>query len=759
MNIKQGGFCMSFLKQWSVLRILAISALLLGQVSVTEAKEVALSSVSLNALSGDNLQLAFEMTGDVAKPKVFHTDNPARIVLDFIGVKSALKKKKNIIRVGGVTSFVAVEAEGRLRVVINLVKLVSYQVELQGNRVIVELHSSSRLARDSHEKLTKKTLNQFASLIPEQAIDKIDFRRGKQGEGNLLIFLSNPNTVVNTQEKSGKIELSFLNTTLPAKYAKKMDVLDFATPVSLIEAKKIGSKVKVLITPANKDFAYSTFQSDGLLTVEVRAISSGDEEEKRKNKFPYSGERLSLNFQDIEIRSVLQILADFTDLNIVASDAVTGNITLRMNDVPWDQALNFILKSKGLSKREAGNVILVAPTAEILKLEEEELESQKVAERLEPLKTEYIQINYAKAENFRDILLGIDNNNNNQSSGSNGCSVSDGGPLGNIEGVAGTSNRGSGGRGGGGNSGGSNQGGNRGNSGDAEDQNYTLLSTRGTAIVDSRTNTLIVKDTAKIQEEIRVMIDKLDRKVRQVLIEARIVIAEEGFAQELGVKFGAAYVGPNGSFGATTGSNPNNGTPGDIVSPILSNLAVSNPYGALGMTLASGANYVLNLEISALQDDLRAEFISNPKILTSDRCVAAIKQGVQIPFQTVSQNGTQTQFEDAAIILAVRPQITPNGSVIMDLFITKDTPGVPTQDGLTINTRQITTSVQIEDGETVVLGGVFEGNTRHDVNSVPWFADLPLVGWMFRKTIEEDFKKELLIFITPKIIKDSMKMR
>ncbi|SMG62297.1 type IV pilus secretin PilQ, partial [methanotrophic bacterial endosymbiont of Bathymodiolus sp.] len=237
-------------------------------------------------------------------------------------------------------------------------------------------------------------------------------------------------------------------------------------------------------------------------------------------------------------------------------------------------------------------------------------------------------------------------------------------------------------------------------------QHYSLLSARGTAIVDSRTNTLIVKDTAKVQEEIRLMIDKLDRQVRQVLIEARIVIAEEGFAQELGVKFGAAYVGKNSSIGATTGSNPNNGTPGDIVSPVLSNLAVANPYGALGMTLASGANYVLNLEISALQDERKAEFISNPKVLTSDRCLASIEQGQQIPFQTVSQNGTQTQFMDASIILEVTPQITPSGSVIMDLYITKDSPGDLTPDGLAINTRQVTTSVRVEDGETVVLGGV-----------------------------------------------------
>lgn len=759
MNNKQGGFCMSFLKQWSLLRIFAVSVLIFGQISLIEAQEIALSAVDFNAQSGDNLQLTFEMTGSVAKPKVFHTDNPARIILDFADVKSNLKQKKNIINAGGISDFVAVEAGGRLRIVINLLKLVGYEVKVRGNQVIVALHSSGRMARDSHKKISEKTLTQFARLIPEQAIKKIDFRRGEKGEGRLLISLSNPNTVVNTQEKSGKIILSFLNTTLSQAYAKKMDVLDFATPVSMIEAKKVGTKVKIWITPIDRNFAYSSFQTDGLLTVDVRPISADEEDEKRKKKFPYTGERLSLNFQDIEIRSVLQILADFTDLNIVASDAVTGNITLRMNDVPWDQALDFILKSKGLAKREAGNVILVAPTSEIRKLEEEELESKKIEERLEPLITEYIQINYAKAENFRNILFG------GSTIGGDGCTISTllgsgalGGGLGGGIGSGLGGGIGSGIGGIGGIGGGGNYGGNRGlNNRDGE--SYSLLSNRGTAIVDSRTNTLIVKDTAKSLEEIRVMIDKLDRQVRQVLIEARIVIAEEGFAQELGVKFGAAYVGKNGSIGATTGSNPNNGTPGDIVSPVLSNLAVANPYGALGMTLASGANYVLNLEISALQDERKAEFVSNPKVLTSDRCLARVEQGQQIPYQTVSQNGTQTQFQDASIILEVTPQITPSGSVIMDLRVTKDAPGEQTPDGLAINKREINTSVRVEDGETVVLGGVYEGDMVNIINSVPWFADLPLVGWMFRKTTKSDFKKELLIFITPKITKDSMKMR
>lgn len=424
-----------------------------------------------------------------------------------------------------------------------------------------------------------------------------------------------------------------------------------------------------------------------------------------------------------------QILADFTDLNILASDSVGGNLTLRLNDVPWDQALDFVMKSKGLSKRQAGNVILVAPTAEIRKLEEEEIESQKVAKRLEPLKTEYIQINYAKANNFRNIILG------NSSRGANGCTVTAGGSR---------SRSGAGSNGGiGSNSSGGNNSGSSRNSNSNGSGNYSLLSDRGTAIVDSRTNTLIIKDTAKNIEEISKMILKLDRQVRQVLIEARIVIAQEGFAQELGVKFGAAYTGGDFAVGGSTGGN--DGGVGDVVGPILSNLAASNPYGALGMTLSDGANYILNLEVTALQDKNKAEFVSNPKVLTSDRCKAIIKQGTQIPYKTVSQNGTSVQFKDAQIILEVTPQITPSGSVIMQLKINKDAPGSFQNDGqLSIDTRSVETSVRIENGETVVLGGVFEGESRNLISTVPWFSDLPLVGWMFRKTVDSTSKKELL---------------
>jgi len=750
MNNKQGKVSMSFLRKMLGLQVFFIGMSLLVHISVVKAQDIALQSVDFNALSGDNLQLSFDFSNEAVPPKVFTTDNPARIVLDFAGVNSQLKQKKTSINAGGITSFVAIEAAGRLRVVVNLLKLVAYDVKLKGNRAILILRSSGRIARESHKNITEKTLTQFASLIPKQEINKIDFRRGPKGEGRLLVSLSNPNTVVNTQEKGGKLELSFLNTQLPQKYAKKMDVLDFATPVSIIEAKKVGSRVKILITPISTDYDYSIFQSDGLLTVEIRPITTAAQEEKLRNKFPYTGERLSLNFQNIEIRSVLQILADFTDLNIIASDSVTGSVTLRLNDVPWDQALEFIMKSKGLSKRQAGNVILVAPTTEIRKLEEEEIASKKVVERLEKLKTEYMQINYSKANNFRNIILGY------SSRSSNGCSVSSGSNSSGGTQSSSSSVSSS-------NSGGSNNSGNSSSNGASNsgsgNNNSSLLSPRGTAIVDSRTNTLIIKDTVKHIEEIRKMIQILDRPVRQVLIEARIVIAEEGFAQELGVKFGAAYTGGNFQSGGTTGSTTSIGGGGNVVTPIVSNLVASNPYGALGMTLADGANYVLNLEITALQDNRKAEFISNPRVLTSDRCKATIEQGEEIPFQTTSQNGTTTIFKNAKILLEVTPQITPSGSVIMNLHITKDARGSQTAGGLAINTRAINTSVQVENGETVVLGGVYEGNTTNIVNSVPWFSDLPVVGWMFRKNIDNKTKRELLIFITPKVIKNSMKIR
>ncbi len=713
------------------------------------AKELTIKSLDFSALPGSKLQLQLTMSGKAVLPKEFSTDNPARIALDFSGVKSSLHSKVFPVNMGIADSVYAMEAKDRTRVVINLLKMAPHTTRVEGNKVFITLNNSSNSVASALAPgvavgaVTTETAPvkvqeikkpaDVRRLLPEQTISDIDFRRGSNGEGRLLISLTSPNTVVDTKEKGGKVHLTFINTKIPQSLAKRLDVSDFATPVNLIDSSRQGSKTKITVSMRNGNYGYSSFQSDGLLTVEFRPLTPSEKEELKRKKFPYSGERLSLNFQNIEVRSVLQILADFTDLNIVASDSVGGSVTLRLNDVPWDQSLDLILKSKGLAKRQTGNVVLVAPVAEINKIEKDELEAQKVVELLEPLRTEYIQINYAKAENFRSLLLG------GTSPGSlNGCSVTN-------------ASGGSGGGGGGGNVRGSLNG--RGNSANGNggrgrvDDRFTLTSNRGTVIVDSRTNTLIVRDMAKNLEEIRKLLNLLDKPVRQVLIEARIVTASEDFARELGVNLGSRKQADVG---------------GEKTSVIdgLVDLAAATPHGALGMTLLRAGDYLLNLEISALQDEGRGEVLSNPRVLTSDRCPATISQGVQIPYKTTSQNGTQTQLIDATLELSVTPQITPNGSVIMDLNIQKDNPSAVSNDGaIGIDTREISTSVRINDGETVVLGGVFEGNDSQTINRVPFFSDLPGIGHLFRRTNNSRNKKELLIFVTPKIVKDNLSVR
>jgi type IV pilus assembly protein PilQ len=570
--------------------------------------------------------------------------------------------------------------------------------------------------------------------------------------------LSAPNTVVNVKEVGGKVVLNFLNTKLPDNLMKSFDVSDFATPVHKIDAKRRGAGINIIVTPVDGNYDYSSYQSDGLLTVDFSPLTAEEKEALLKKKFPYTGKKLTFNFQDIEVRSVLQILADFTGLNIIASDSVGGNVTLRLNDVPWDQALELILKSKGLSKRKTGNVVLVAPTSEIMKIEEDELAAKEVELKLEPLRTEYIQINYAKAEDIQALLVGSNvvksESSRNSSSGGKGI----------FGGSNSTSSR---------------------SSSNERTELKGVLSERGTSTVDARTNTIIVKETAKQLEEVRKMIRILDVPVRQVMVESRIVIADKNFAQEIGVKFGVAKAGGFGSgtqfgfgSGATSGipvgtTDPKTGeftqtgggsfarsvTGSDEVGEYLVDLGAnainSHPVGALGMTLARAADYVLNLELSALENENRGEVLANPRVMTSDRELAFIKQGVQIPFTTVSQDGTQTELIDAVLELNVTPQITPDGDVIMELLIKKDAPNAAGG----IDKREIETIVRVRDGETIVLGGVYEGDSAKEEFKIPFFGDLPGIGFLFKKNTQGEKQRELLIFVTPKIIKDSLSVR
>jgi type IV pilus assembly protein PilQ len=719
--------------------------------------ELSMTEFNFSALTGDKVQIVLEMTGTPTKPQVFHTNNPARIALDFSGVRNALKQKNFAVNTGAVRDVYVIEAAGRTRVIINLVESVPYESKVEGNKVLITLNEtklapSAPLPAVANEsvmqeqttvdpnQIEKKSI--IARLLPQQVIQDIDFKRGAGGEGLLLVKLAHSNTVIDTREKGGRVILKFLNTRLPKSLRKRFDVSDFATPIQKIEAVSRGANTIITITPTSGHYDYSTFQEEGMLTVDFRPMTRAEKKIAQQAKFPYSGDKLSLNFQDIDVRSVLQILADFTELNIIASEAVAGNVTLRLNDVPWDQALDLILKANGLAKREAGNVILVAPTAQIIKLEEEELAAKKIVEELEPLRTEYIQINYAKAEDINLILLGGENASNTTAT-----------PVG-----KGNSNVASTGR---------------------------LLSLRGVTNVDPRTNVLIIKDTAKKLEAIRALIQKLDISVRQVMIEARIVNADKRFAKDIGMRFGigkAAAVGSGTSFalgprptvgGLVTQDITGTRTGGGVYVPsvntetvtaddnkithYLVDLAAAGttafPPAALGMTLARAADYVLNLEISALEGENRGELISNPRVLTSDRMEAVISQGVQIPYQSSTEEGVpRTELIDAVLELRVTPQITPNGSVIMDLAIKNDA----ANEAGGINKEEVKTTVEVKDGETVVLGGIYAMNTGKQVTKVPFFGDLPVIGILFRNTQDSERKKELLVFITPKVVKNSL---
>lgn len=711
--------------------------LLMMQTSLVLAGNTAITQLNFSSLSGDKVQIQLDMNGPAVKPKVFQTDNPARIALDFVGVKSQLEKKMYSINQGSAGVVYVVEAGGRTRVVINLTEKVPYETNIVGDKVFVVLKPIADIRAVKTTNNAKKVDRLVSNLLPKQTIKNIDFRRGPQGQGRLLIALSTPNTVVDVKERGGKVYLNFLNTALPTSLVKSFDVSDFATPVQKVDARSRGAGVNITVTPINGNYDYSSYQSDGLLTVDFIPLTPAAKQALLEEKFPYSGNKLSLNFQDIEVRSVLQILADFTELNIIAADSVGGTVTLRLNDVPWDQALDIILKSKGLAKRQSGNVVLVAPSAEITKIEEEELASKKVVEQLEPLRTEYIQINYAKAEDIQSLLAG-------QSIVKSASAV--GGPSQNQNNSA---------NGGFGNS---NQ------NSSQSDQRRGLLSNRGSSTVDSRTNTLIVKDTSKHLEEIHNLIKLLDVPVRQVLIESRIVIASTSFAQELGTRFGVAQkadINGGKSFGFT-GTGVDSSENSNILSDLGTALAASSG-GALAMTLARGADYVLNLEISALQDDGDTELLSNPRVMTTDRVQAKIKQGVQIPYQTQSQDGPVTELVDAVLELDVTPQITPGGNVIMDLKIKKDAPGAAISTGgeltVAIDTREVETTVQVEDGETVVLGGIYEGTSSEAISKVPWVADLPGIGWMFTRKNYSNTKRELLVFVTPKIVKSTLSAR
>ena len=714
-------------------------ALCLCGASTSSASQNKVESIQYDTLPGNRLQVLVHMSQEAVKPISFTIDNPARIVFDFDNTGSSLPKKQQPIGVGVTQSATTISTKNRTRVILNLTEVIPYQVTTNDKIVLITLGGEATDTTFSDQPMSSALDGSSDTTIPtdttrysdlKRGIKHIDFRRGERGEGRVIITMTDNNIPMDISDEFGKIIVKFIGADLPANLHQSLDVLDFATPVKSISSFKKDSDTRIEIEPANKDFEHVAYQADNIFTIELKPITEEELEEQNKSKFGYTGERLSLNFQDIPIRAVLQLIADFTGLNVVVSDSVDGNLTLRLKNVPWDQALDIILKAKGLSKRESGNVMLVAPSEEIAAQEKIDLEASMAITDLAPLRSVFFTINFAKVTQLQTLFA--------------------------------TKSKGKG-----------------------KDKGGSLLSSRGSVIIDERTNTLIVKDTDEVIGEIRRILNKLDVPIRQVLISSRIVIASDQFSKELGVRFGVTDVSSNTADGISTVSGTINST-NEIVGSSVDSLATTgSPFpvelptgttggrldrlgvnlpvigenvGAIAFSVLNGGSLV-DLEISAMQNENKGEVVSSPRVITADRHEAFIEQGVEVPYLSASSSGaTQVEFKKAVLSIKVTPQITPDDTIIMDLTVNKDSVGEVFSGIPSIDTREVQTQVLVNNGDTIVLGGIYEQITRDEVDKIPVLGDLPLIGFLFRHTLESDQKAELLIFVTPKILKDTLSL-
>jgi type IV pilus assembly protein PilQ len=703
----------------------AITALMLalgGAVTAQAQATNQLQDIQVQPLAGNRIELRLLTSGPAPTPLAFTIDNPARISLDLQGTTLALPSRRKDVKVGPLDTILAAEADGRTRVVLNLDTMVPYETRVDGNAIVVTLGApgaASTAVASFPAAAPATAAAPAATASVGRRIDNVDFRRGDNGGGRVIITLSDPGTPVDVRKEGDRILLSFAGTTLPDNLLKRLDVADFATPVNMIEAGRTPTGARVSIA-AKLPFEELAYQSDNMFTVEVAPVVKKEVEAKPtlfSASREYTGERLTLSFQDIETRAVLQLLADVSGRNIIVSDTVQGNVTLRLQNVPWDQALDIVLATKGLDMRENGGVIIVAPADEIAAREKADLEARKEIRQLEPLLSEYVQVNYAKASDLAELMKGSKAN--------------------------------------------------------------SLLSERGSVGIDERTNTLLVQDVAERITEIRRLVNTLDIPVRQVLIESRIVIVRDDFSRDLGIRWGVTAVadrsdgllavtgsgnGANTIVNSGIGNINSSGQPFPVQIPALNdrynvNLPVANPAGKLALALLDD-DFLVDLELSALQAEGRGEVVSSPRVITANQKEASIRQGVEIPYQESSSSGATTvQFKEAVLSLTVTPQITPDDRIILDLVVTKDSVGqvVPTGTGGTvpsIDTREIQTQVLVNNGQTVVLGGIYETEESEDYTKVPFLGDIPGVGALFRSTRKVANKSELLIFVTPKILRE-----
>ncbi|MFK8015763.1 MAG: type IV pilus secretin PilQ [Gammaproteobacteria bacterium] len=698
-----------------------------------------LVSIDAQQIAGQQVELRLRTSGPAPQPLSFTIDNPARISLDLPGTALALASRRKDVGMGALRTVLAAEANGRTRVVLNLDMLVPYTTRVDGDTIVVVLGKASgsgSAAPTSPSQPFAGTSSSQPSVSSSsfRAVENVDFRRSSEGAGRVVVTLSDPKTIVDLREEGGRVIVDFKNTALPAGLQRRYDVLDFATPVSTVDARQVDGDARIVIS-SHLAFEQVAYQSDNLFTVELQEYVPTAEErfEDQQNK-TYVGERLTLNFQDIETRAVLQLLADVSKQNIVVSDTVQGNVTLRLQNVPWDQALDIVLQTKGLDMRQNDNVIIVAPAEEIAARERQELEALREYEELAPLRSEFIQVNYAKAITLAQLIQGVA-----------------------LQGAAG---------GGGG-------GGNR--------RQQSLLSDRGTVSVDERTNTLLLQDTTDKLADIRRLVQRLDIPVRQVLIESRVVVVNDDFRRALGVRAGYTNITDNSSdglitvTGSATGSDvtvgsalgnlQTSGQPFPVSVPALAdrlavNLPVANPAGRFALAILD-SDYLVDLELSAVQAEGRGEIISTPRVIATNQIESRILQGVEVPFQEAAASGATTvSFKEAVLELRVTPLITPDDRIIMDLLVSQDNVGENVGTGTggfvpSIDTREVETQVIVNNGETVVLGGIYETENREIDSKVPVLGDLPGIGALFRTTERISNKSELLIFVTPRILDDS----
>jgi len=694
----------------------------LSSSPVRAADAPKLESIDVQPLPGQQLEVIMKLSGPAPQPLSFTIDNPARISLDLPNTELALPQRRIDVHTSGLDSILAAEAKDRTRLVLSLDKLVPYDTRVDGNNIIVMLGAPNVAGQGAVAATAAAAPVRVGSNADagSRELRSIDFRRGADGSGRVIVKLSDPHIRINLRQLGSQIVVDFADAGLPAPLMRRYDATDFGTPVSGFDVTRVGNGARIAIN-ANGDYEQLAYQSDDQYVVEVQPKRKA--QVAQDDKPQYTGERLTLNFQEIETRAVLQLLADASGQNIVVSDSVNGNVTLRLQNVPWDQALDIVLRTKGLDKRKQDNVIIVAPQEELAAREKADLAAKKDIQELAPLRAEYLQINYAKAADMAALI---------------------------------------------------------------KTQSGSLLSSRGSVAVDDRTNTLLLQDTSDRLSDIRRLVATLDIPVRQVLIESRIVIVNDDFERDLGARVGLTTVNANGNNGIVTtsgsasatdtilGSAMNNasktGNPFPVNVPTGTggaptrynvNLPVANPAGSFALGIL-GSNFLVDLELSAAQAETRAAVVSSPRVVTANQKEASIEQGVEIPYQQSASSGATTiSFKKAVLSLKVTPHITPDSRIILDLDVRDDNVGtvVVTSGGVnvpSIDTREITTQVLVNDGQTVVLGGILETTARDVSTKVPWLGDVPVLGNLFKTTQKIDNKDELLIFVTPKIVREGV---